>query len=234
MGVLTNIFYLISTSLLIPVMLALLWCLLRVLVLVGKTLHEYTVRAAVRAELAEFSTALERDLPARPQLPRVGRVAESLRRLVEVAENEVLAEKVVTDCRLQWQFDLEQLRGIARLGPALGLMGTLIPLGPALVGLAAGDLQMMARNLVIAFATTVVGLLAASLAASLVSIKKRWYQADEVLIAFAANRLPQLEWSCEERARTLSVSSRRTADQSTVAAQSEDASCAVGKEQVHA
>ena len=103
-----------------------------------------------------------------------------------------MAEKAVQDAELAWQSELERLRGLARLGPAMGLMGTLIPLGPALVGLAAGDLEMMSNNLVIAFATTVVGLLVGTLAAVLLGVKKRWYRADAVLVTFAANRLPQL------------------------------------------
>jgi biopolymer transport protein ExbB/TolQ len=115
-----------------------------------------------------------------------------------VGRNEVLAEKAVEDCQLAWQSELERLRNLARLGPALGLMGTLIPLGPALVGLAAGDLEMMSKNLVIAFATTVVGLLVGTLAATLLGVKKCWYQADALLVTFAAGRLPQLGW-CEAR-----------------------------------
>lgn len=192
MGVLTNIFYLISTSLLIPVMLALLWLLVRVLLFVGRTLREHLGRTAVRDRLADFSRALERGDESLPELPNQGLVAESLAKLRTVADNDVLAEKVVHECQLAWQSELERLRGIARFGPALGLMGTLIPLGPALVGLAAGDLEMMSRNLVIAFATTVIGLLVGTLGVGLLGVKKRWYQADALVVTFAANRLPQL------------------------------------------
>lgn len=192
MGVLTNVFYLISTSLLIPVMLALLWCLARVLLLLGRTLREHLARAVVFRPLASFSEALERGAESLPDLPGEGLVARSLAKLRQVATNEVLAEKVVHDAELAWQAELQRYRSLARLGPALGLMGTLIPLGPALVGLAAGDLEMMSNNLVIAFATTVVGLLVGTLAAVLLGVKQRWYQADALLVTFAANRLPQL------------------------------------------
>ena len=192
MGILTNIFYLISTSLLVPVMLALVWCLIRGLLLAGKMLREYSARSTAQLELLQFSQALEEGLFPLPGLQGSGLVASTLTRLVGVTDNAVLSEKLVHDCQLAWQTDVEQLRSLARLGPALGLMGTLIPLGPALVGLAAGDLQMMSQNLVIAFATTVVGLLVGTLATTLASIKRRWYQTDAVLVTFAANRLPQL------------------------------------------
>lgn len=193
MGILTNIFYLISTSLLIPVMLALLWCLVRGLLLAGKMLREYSGRAAAQVALGRFSRALEEAVLPLPCLDDSGLAASTLTKLAGVADNQVLADKIVHDCQLRWQADVEQLRSLARLGPALGLMGTLIPLGPALVGLAAGDLQMMSQNLVIAFATTVVGLLVGTLATTLAGIKRRWYQADAVLLTFAANRLPQLK-----------------------------------------
>jgi hypothetical protein len=61
-----------------------------------------------------------------------------------------------------------------------------------LVGLAAGDLQTLSNNLIIAFATTVVGLLVAIIASTLSGVKKRWYQADAILLGFAADRLAQL------------------------------------------
>jgi biopolymer transport protein ExbB/TolQ len=193
MGILTNIFYLISTSLLIPVMLALLWFLTRVLLALGQALREHVARTAAGKSLAAFSTALEDSAAELPELQAHGLVPQALSRLRRVADNPVLADKAVQDVQLVWQAELERLRGLSRTGPALGLMGTLIPLGPALVGLAAGDLEMMSSNLVIAFATTVVGLLVGTLAAVLLSIKRRWYQADAVLVTFAANRLPQLE-----------------------------------------
>ncbi|HID76989.1 MAG TPA: hypothetical protein EYP56_13460 [Planctomycetaceae bacterium] len=193
MGWLTNVFYLVSTSLLIPVMLGLLWCLARALWLLGRALREHLARASGRAALEACCRALEQGDPSLPELPSGGLVARSLERLRQVCGDEVLVEKVVRDAELVWKVELERLGSLARTGPALGLMGTLIPLGPALVGLAAGDLQMMSRNLVIAFATTVVGLLVGTLSAALLSIKRRWYQADGVLLTFAANRLLHLD-----------------------------------------
>jgi biopolymer transport protein ExbB/TolQ len=205
MGILTNIFYLISTSLLIPVMLTLLWCLVRGLLLAGKMLREYSARATAQMGLAQFSRALEEGDSSLPSLDESGLVARTLTRLIAVADNATLSDKIVHDCQLTWQADVERLRSLARLGPALGLMGTLIPLGPALVGLAAGDLQMMSQNLVIAFATTVVGLLVGTLATTLAGVKKRWYQADAVLVTFAANRITQLKSDVSERDAIASI-----------------------------
>ena len=54
---------------------------------------------------------------------------------------------------------LERTRLLVRAGPALGLMGTLIPLSPALAGLAEGDVAELSSNLRLAFSITVLGLL---------------------------------------------------------------------------
>ena len=91
-----------------------------------------------------------------------------------------------------WSGRLEQLTLWVRFGPALGLMGTLIPLGPALVGLAQGDLETMATNLIIAFATTVVGLLISLIALALQAVRKCWYRNDSIFLSFVAERLVQM------------------------------------------
>jgi biopolymer transport protein ExbB/TolQ len=73
---------------------------------------------------------------------------------------------------------LERTRVLVRLGPMLGLMGTLIPISPALVGLAQGDVQALADNLVIAFSTTVVGLLVGGVAYLVSTVRDRHYTQD--------------------------------------------------------
>ncbi len=53
---------------------------------------------------------------------------------------------------------LGAINRLAKLGPMLGLLGTLIPMGPALEGLARGDILQLATQMQVAFTTTVVGL----------------------------------------------------------------------------
>ena len=189
MDLLTNTFYLISTALLIPVMLALLWSLLQVLLLLGQTLREFLLRGRIAPALADYAQALTRKAAALPELPPQGLLPRTLRELDEAAGDALLVEKLAGDAEISWRDELERIAALARRGPALGLMGTLIPLGPALVGLAAGNLQMMSENLVIAFATTVVGLLVGTLAGTVAATKRRWYRGDAALAAFAASRL---------------------------------------------
>ncbi len=69
------------------------------------------------------------------------------------------SEKIMQTAEIMASRQLQGPRLLTRVGPMLGLMGTLIPLGPALQALTKGDLQTMANNLTIAFVTTIIGLL---------------------------------------------------------------------------
>jgi len=74
---------------------------------------------------------------------------------------------------------LEMLRSVSRVAPMFGLIGTLIPLGPALKALSHGNIQGMSEGFVIAFSAVTLGLIAASITYWIANIKKRWY-ADEL------------------------------------------------------
>lgn len=70
---------------------------------------------------------------------------------------------------------LERIDLLARSGPILGLMGTLIPLGPGLTALGSGNIDILATALTVAFDTTVVGLLIGLVAYTTGRIRRRWY-----------------------------------------------------------
>jgi len=65
-------------------------------------------------------------------------------------------------------------RLINRIAPMLGLIATMIPMGPALMAVAAGNTQSMADNLVVAFSAVIIALLAASVSYWILSVRKRW------------------------------------------------------------
>lgn len=65
---------------------------------------------------------------------------------------------------------------LARVGPMLGLMGTLIPLGPGLAALGSGDVAVLAQAVTVAFDTTVLGLLVGVLAFATGRARRRWYE----------------------------------------------------------
>ena len=72
------------------------------------------------------------------------------------------------------------------MGPILGLMGTLIPMGPALVGLASGNIASMAYNMQVAFATTVVGLVVSAIGFLTQQVKERWAVRDVTALEYLA------------------------------------------------
>jgi hypothetical protein len=77
---------------------------------------------------------------------------------------------------------LEFLKLITKVAPMLGLIATMIPMGPALKSLADGNIQGISESLSVAFAGVIFALAAASLTFIVVSGKKRWL-AQELLTA---------------------------------------------------
>lgn len=86
--------------------------------------------------------------------------------------------KELADFDFARQARLGRTRLLVRVGPALGLMGTLIPLSPALDGLANGDVEALTENLRLAFSITVLGILVGALALGLSLVRERLYGQD--------------------------------------------------------
>lgn len=70
---------------------------------------------------------------------------------------------------------IERADFIARLAPMLGLMGTLIPLGPGLAALGDGDVKILTTAMSVAFDTTVLGLLCGMIGFVIARLRRRWY-----------------------------------------------------------
>jgi len=87
-------------------------------------------------------------------------------------------DKLIEDVEYGADRSLRWSRLLVRVGPMLGLMGTLIPISPALVALAQGDVQTLSDNLVIAFSSTVVGLLIGGLAYAITLSREHMYAQD--------------------------------------------------------
>lgn len=69
---------------------------------------------------------------------------------------------------------LEWLRIVSRTAPMLGLIATMIPMGPALLALGSGDAAEVGRNMVAAFSAVILALLAASICFFILTIRRRW------------------------------------------------------------
>lgn len=94
------------------------------------------------------------------------------------APNAIDAQRAVIDYDLYVSKRLDRVRLLVRAGPALGLMGTLIPLAPALAALGKGQPSVLADELQTAFAITVVGVLVGLVAFTVALIRERYYTRD--------------------------------------------------------
>lgn len=188
MNVISNILYWISTGLLVPVIVLLIFFFVRAVILAGSFFGQYLsmrkgseamdarIKKLSAGSLPEFELSLGKAgaLPVVPYMQKVIAAKGDAPRIdLLVGEFELAADK-----------ELSLSRTLTKMGPILGLMGTLIPMGPALVGLATGDIASMAYNMQVAFATTVVGLLVSAVGFLTQQVKERW----------AVRQLTQLEF----------------------------------------
>ncbi len=193
MDEITKILYWISTGLLIPVIVLLLIFFIRSLLLIGAFYGMYMKKLRFNKQLRENIETLNvqnvqeklNGLPLNSKLL----TTSYLKKAMQTKPEPVYYDKILNDYEIACQKDLSGSQTLAKLGPVLGLMGTLIPMGPALVGLAAGDVESMASNMQVAFSTTVIGLFTGAVGFIILQIKKRWYAADMNNLEFIAELL---------------------------------------------
>jgi biopolymer transport protein ExbB/TolQ len=182
--------FMVSNSLLYPVIIILLGLVAWSLVSLGQFVSEYAARSRdikkLRVGCRDAKSYMQKgeNKKAVEALKTTGSndfLRQFINELVEsLTESKfaVEAEKLLQDYELKITEELEKARLVVKLGPMFGLMGTLIPLGPALMGLSAGNIQQLVTNLVVAFSTTVLGLLSGGIAYAILLVKKRWYTQD--------------------------------------------------------
>ncbi|MDD3269292.1 MAG: MotA/TolQ/ExbB proton channel family protein [Syntrophomonadaceae bacterium] len=105
----------------------------------------------------------------------------ALRELIDhsdlpAASHQALARRLLASEELHYTRITNRTDLVARLGPMLGLMATLIPLGPGLIALGQGETKILADSLLTAFDATVTGLAAAGIAFAISRLRKRWYE----------------------------------------------------------
>jgi len=135
--------------------------------------------ASARRELAVNNTAAAEQ--ALMPLASSAQMADTLSTFVHQHDQPGIQDrraKALADFDLTSLRKLERSRLLVRFGPALGLMGTLIPLSPALEGLAEGDVAQLSENLRAAFSVTVIGLLIGAIAFSISLVRDRLYAQD--------------------------------------------------------
>ncbi|MGO9955449.1 MAG: MotA/TolQ/ExbB proton channel family protein [Solirubrobacteraceae bacterium] len=138
-------------------------------------------RGADQARLALLAGDRNRAAAAVDGLARSPAMAATLAFIIghaRTAGGEHQLNKALADFDFDAQRRLGRTRMLVRAGPALGLMGTLIPLSPALTGLANGNTAALSQDLRVAFSVTVVGLLIGAVAFGLSLTRDRIYSQD--------------------------------------------------------
>jgi len=186
----------IAAALQVPVVVAILYLLARGLLAVGAFHGRWSDRLRWRRRIGadKHGCLPEAGIDALVAALNDGRrPAQPLQRaamaLQQSPTDAAWHERVIAEFELDADRQLGLYRTMTRIGPLLGLMGTLIPLGPALVGLASGDIGLLARKMEVAFATTVVGLVIGAMGFLLHQSASRWALDDLSLLEFLSSKL---------------------------------------------
>jgi len=177
----------ISSGLLIPaIIVLLLFVALAVVESGGLLVETLTERHRAKVNVPELVNAFQgkddqgiKDVIAISHLFR--RQKDALSELIKhsnlpAASLQALARRLLTSEELHYAGITNRTDLVARLGPMLGLMATLIPLGPGMIALGQGDTKTLADSLLTAFDATVSGLAAAGVAFAISLLRKRWYE----------------------------------------------------------
>lgn len=192
MNYISDILYWISTGLLVPVIVFLIFFFLRSLLLIGSFFGQYLAirrtASLISAELDRLTRNNVQSLAEHLPKKNPSLVVTFMNRLL-AADSAAMRQRLLADFEIEADKDLSTSKTLSKMGPMLGLMGTLIPMGPALVGLSTGDIASMAYNMQVAFATTVVGLFAAAIGFVTQQVKQRWYLQDMTNLEFVVELL---------------------------------------------
>ncbi|MFK2757129.1 MotA/TolQ/ExbB proton channel family protein [Bacteroides fragilis] len=193
MNIISDILYWISTGLLVPDIVLLIVLFGRALLLVGSFYGQYLsirkTEALLRNELNALTPATVMELADKLPEKSSSLVISYIRQVLQAHESPAQIQRLLANFEIAADKDLAISKTLTKLGPILGLMGTLIPMGPALAGLASGDIAPMAYNMQIAFATTVVGLVAGAVGFLTQQVKQRWYLQDMTNLEFLSELL---------------------------------------------
>ena len=193
MNFISDILYWISTGLLVPVIVLLIILFCRALLLAGSFYGQYmTIRkteALLRNELGKLTSETVGELKSKLPEKSKSLVILYMHQVLDARDTPAQVQRLLANFEIAADKDLAISKTLTKLGPILGLMGTLIPMGPALAGLTSGDIASMAYNMQIAFATTVVGLVAGAVGFLTQQVKQRWYLQDMTNLEFISELL---------------------------------------------
>ncbi|WP_295611757.1 MotA/TolQ/ExbB proton channel family protein [uncultured Methanobrevibacter sp.] len=187
---LTSFIHILSESLLTPVVILLVISIVIVILSFGGLINEYISRKPIKSKDLEnlirrvsFSTNVNQ---MKEEIKSSDLFDYQKEILTRIADNhdigpdarKALAGELISAEETRLIKKTNKTDILVRVGPSLGLLGTLIPLGPGLAALGTGDIATLAESLTIAFDTTVTGLTVGALAFLISKYKKQWYESE--------------------------------------------------------
>lgn len=183
----SNILFWISSGLLVPVIVGLLFFFGKSIVMLGGFAGQYIQRIKQDKQLRRRMNELDQstihtfagELKEQPESLFTQTAGQLM-----ATDSPAVANRILSEYEVTADAELGKYKVLVKFGPILGLMGTLIPMGPALAGLSTGDISSMAYNMQVAFATTVLGLFSGAVGFILLQVKQRWFTTDLVYLDF--------------------------------------------------
>lgn len=185
---LSSVLYIVAQSLLLPVIAALLISIIYAVIQAGGIISEHSSR--IKTDVNEIEGLINsisnpgtpeviKEMVEKSNIPRSHKeILEKIAKDSNMGEKsrEAFARKLIEAEENKAAKSIEKTDIIAKIAPAIGLMGTLIPLGPGLAALGSGDINTLSQSLTVAFDAAIVGMAAASIAFTISRIRRRWYE----------------------------------------------------------
>jgi len=177
----------ITSSLQVPVIVILFILIGGTIVMLGSILAElFTERRQLKVKVPELidemqgqsAKELEALIAGSGLLKRQKKAVQVLLEQGHLpeADREALARQLIFEEQNHYDKIRRITEVISRIAPMFGLMGTLIPLGPGLVALGQGDTKTLASSILVAFDSTVAGLISAAVSYVISAVRSRWYE----------------------------------------------------------
>lgn len=212
----------VSSSLQIPAIIILLLLILVTIVMLGSFVAEiFSERKALKADIPKLvdsmqgknSIELKKIIEESGLLKRQKAAALELIDRITYPDNtrEALARQLIADEENRYAKITRITDLIAKIAPMFGLMGTLIPLGPGIIGLAQGDTKTLSDSILIAFDTTVAGLISAAVSFAISGVRKGWYE--QYMVGLETIMETILEEQSRERKKAFTKLKKQQAEQ---------------------
>lgn len=195
---LTSLIHIISESLLTPVVVLLVITIVIVILSLGGIINEKISRKPITSiELEELirKVSFSKNVSEmKSEIENSNLFDYQKEILIRIANNhdigsdarKALASELISSEETRLIKKTNKTDILVKVGPILGLLGTLIPLGPGLAALGSGDILTLAQSLTIAFDTTVTGLSVGALSYLISKFKKQWYESDLINVETVA------------------------------------------------